>query len=157
MVNADLARRMNALRSMKRWLDEAFRVPGTPIRFGWDPVIGMVPWLGDLVTALFSSAIILQAHNMRLPRVVMLRMLFNVAIDLGVGAVPFFGDVADAFWKSNTKNFALLELHADEVRPPSASDWLFVAGVLTVIVVIALLPLLVLYWLVSVVLHRPLV
>ena len=139
---------------MKRWLDEAFRVPGTPIRFGWDPVIGMVPWLGDLVTALFSSAIILQAHKMRLPRVVMLRMLFNVAIDLGVGAVPFFGDVADAFWKSNTKNFALLELHADEVRPPSASDWLFVAGVMTVIVIIALIPLLVLYWLGSLLLHR---
>ena len=149
MVNADLARRMNALRSMKRWLDEAFRVPGTPIRFGWDPVIGMVPWLGDLVTALFSSAIILQAHNMRLPRVVMLRMLFNVAIDLGVGAVPFFGDVADAFWKSNTKNFALLELHADEVRPPSASDWLFVAGVIAAIVGVALIPLVVMYWLAS--------
>ncbi len=148
---------MDALRSMKRWLDEAFRVPGTPIRFGWDPVIGMVPWLGDLVTALFSSAIILQAHKMRLPRVVMLRMLFNVAIDLGVGAVPLFGDVADAFWKSNTKNFALLELHADEVRPPSASDWLFVAGVIAVIVIIALIPLLVLYWLVSVLLQRPLI
>ena len=154
MVNADVARRMNALRSMRRWLDEAFRVPGTAIRFGWDPVIGLVPWVGDLLTALFSSAIILQAHKMRLPRVVMLRMLFNVAIDLGVGAVPFFGDVADAFWKSNTKNFALLELHADQVRPPSASDWLFVAGVMTVIVIIALIPLHVLYWLGSLLLHR---
>ena len=142
---------------MKRWLDEAFRVPGTAIRFGWDPVIGMVPWLGDLVTALFSTAVILQAHTMRVPRVVVLRMLFNVAIDLVVGAIPLFGDVADAFWKSNTKNFALLELHADQVRPPSASDWLFVVGVIAAIVVIALLPLLVLYWLVSVVLHRPLV
>jgi hypothetical protein len=148
---------MDALRSMKRWLDEAFRVPGTPIRFGWDPVIGMVPWLGDLVTALFSTAVILQAHTMRVPRVVVLRMLFNVAIDLVVGAIPLFGDVADAFWKSNTKNFALLELHADQVRPPSAGDWLFVVGVIAVIVVIALLPLLVLYWLLSVVLHRPLV
>jgi Domain of unknown function (DUF4112) len=148
---------MDALRSMKRWLDEAFRVPGTPIRFGWDPVIGMVPWLGDLVTALFSSAVILQAHQMRVPRVVVLRMLFNVAIDLVVGVIPLFGDVADAFWKSNTKNFALLELHADQVRPPSTGDWLFVMGVIAAIVVIALLPLLVLYWLVSVVLHRPLV
>jgi hypothetical protein len=148
---------MDALRSMKRWLDEAFRVPGTAMRFGWDPVIGMVPWVGDLVTALFSSAIILQAHKMRLPRVVILRMLLNVAIDLVVGIVPLVGDVADAFWKSNTKNFALLELHADQVRPPSAGDWLFVLGVIAVIVVIALVPLLVLYWLVAVVLHRPLV
>jgi hypothetical protein len=145
---------MDALRSMKRWLDEAFRVPGTPIRFGWDPVIGLVPWVGDLLTALFSSAIILQAHQMRLPRVVILRMLFNAAIDLVVGAVPLFGDVADVFWKSNTKNFALLELHADEVRPPSAGDWLFVFGVLGTIVVIALIPLVVLYWLGSMLLHH---
>jgi hypothetical protein len=148
---------MDALRSMKRWLDDAFRVPGTAIRFGWDPVIGMVPWVGDLVTALFSCAIVLQAHKMRLPRVVVLRMLVNVAIDLVVGVVPFFGDVADVFWKSNSKNFALLELHADQVRPPSASDWLFVIAVIAVIVIIALIPLLVLYWLGSMLLHRPLV
>jgi hypothetical protein len=139
---------------MRRWLDEAFRVPGTAIRFGWDPVIGLVPWVGDLLTALFSSAIILQAHHMRLPRVVILRMLFNVAIDLVVGAIPLFGDVADAFWKSNTKNFALLELHADQVRPPSAGDWLFVLGVIGVIIIVALIPLLVLYWLGSMLLHR---
>ncbi len=40
---------MEALRSMRRWLDEAFRVPGTNIRFGWDPIIGLVPWIGDLL------------------------------------------------------------------------------------------------------------
>jgi hypothetical protein len=146
---------MDALRSMKRWLDEAFRVPGTAIRFGWDPIIGLVPWAGDLLTALFSSAVILQAHHLRLPRVVILRMLFNVVIDLVVGAVPLFGDVADVFWKSNTRNFALLELHAAEVRPPSAGDWLFVLGVIAVLIVIALLPLLVLYWLGSMLLRRP--
>jgi hypothetical protein len=140
---------------MKRWLDESFRVPGTAIRFGWDPLIGLVPWAGDLLTALFSSAIILQAHHLRLPRVVILRMLLNVAIDLVIGVVPLFGDVADVFWKSNTRNFALLELHADEVRPPSASDWLFVLGVIGIIVLIALLPLLVLYWLGSMLFHRP--
>ena len=65
---------------------------------------------------------------MRLPRVVQLRMLVNVAIDLVAGAIPFVGDVADFFWKSNTKNFVLLERHAVEVRPASAGDWLFVVG-----------------------------
>ena len=54
-----------ALRSLKRWLDEAFRVPGTNLRFGWDPLIGLVPWVGDLLTALMSGAIVLQAHQMR--------------------------------------------------------------------------------------------
>ncbi len=145
---------MEALRSMRRWLDEAFRVPGTKIRFGWDPIIGLVPWIGDVTTALLSCALIVQAHHMRLPRVVQLRMLFNVGIDLFVGAIPVLGDVADVFWKSNSKNFALLERHADMARPASAADWLFVTAIIGAIVAIALVPLLVLYWLVSL-LHLP--
>jgi hypothetical protein len=148
-VTRDLARRMEALRSMRRWLDEAFRVPGTRVRFGWDPVIGLIPWAGDVITALMSCAIVLTAHQMRIPRVVQLRMLMNVAIDLLVGAIPVFGDVADAFWKSNSLNMALLERHADTVRPASAGDWLFVAGVIGAIAAVALVPLLMLYWLLS--------
>jgi uncharacterized protein DUF4112 len=148
-VNPDLERRMAALRAMRGWLDEAFRVPGTGIRFGWDPLIGLLPWAGDIVTALMSCGIVLQAHHMRLPRVVQLRMLLNVAIDLVVGAIPLVGDAADVFWKSNSKNFALLEAHVDEVRPPSAGDWLFVSGVLGAILAVALVPLAVVYWLAS--------
>src|SRR5207244_8237412 len=98
---------MNALRALKRLLDEAFRVPGTNVRFGWDPIIGLVPWAGDLFTALLSCAILVQAHQMRIPRVVQLRMLINIAIDVLVGVVPIVGDIADLFWKSNTKNCAL--------------------------------------------------
>jgi Domain of unknown function (DUF4112) len=127
---------------------------GTSIRVGWDPIIGLVPWVGDLLTALLSCAIVLHAHQMRLPRIVQLRMLMNVAIDLVVGAIPVVGDAADAFWKSNSMNMALLERHADEVRPASAGDWLFVAGIIAAIVAIALVPLVVLYWVGSVLLHR---
>ena len=147
-ASPDLQRRLNALRSLQYFLDDAFRVPGTKIRFGWDPIVGLVPWVGDLLTALFSCAIILQAHQMRLPRVVQLRMLLNVGIDVIVGVVPIVGDVADVFWKSNTKNFALLERHAAEVRPPTAGDWLFVAAVIALVLAVALLPLIVLYWIV---------
>jgi hypothetical protein len=142
----DTRQRLEALRKLKLTLDEAFRVPGTNIRFGWDPLIGMVPWLGDLLTALLSCAIVLQAHHMRIPRVVQVRMVGNVAIDLLVGAIPFVGDIADLFWKSNTKNFALLERHADRVRPPSPGDWLFAAAVIALILAVALVPLAVMYW-----------
>ena len=139
---------MNALRALKRLLDETFRVPGTNVRFGWDPIVGLVPWAGDLVTALVSCAILVQAHQMRIPRVVQLRMLLNIMVDVLVGVVPFVGDVADVFWKSNTKNFALLEHHAAEVRPASRGDWLFVIGVLGTVLAMAIVPLLVLYWVV---------
>jgi hypothetical protein len=138
---------LETLRKLRWFLDEAFRVPGTSIRVGWDPVIGLVPWVGDLLTALMSCAIVLHAHQRRLPRIVQLRMLMNVAIDLLVGAVPLVGDAADVFWKSNSMNLALLERHADEVRPASAGDWLFVAGVIAAILAVALVPLVVVYWL----------
>ena len=142
------ASRLDVLRSLQRWLDEAFRVPGTSIRFGWDPIIGLVPWAGDVLTALLSLAIIVQAHRMRLPRIVQIRMLLNVAIDVCVGIVPVVGDVADVFWKSNSKNMALLEVHADEVQPASAGDWLFVVGIVAAVIAVALVPLVMVYLLV---------
>jgi len=144
-VTADLDRRLNALRSLQRLLDDAFRVPGTSIRFGWDPLIGLMPWVGDVLTAILSCAIILQAHHMRVPRVVQLRMVMNVAIDVIVGVIPLVGDVADVFWKSNAKNFALLERHAAEAQPATATDWLFVMGIIAAVVVIAAIPLVVMY------------
>jgi hypothetical protein len=149
-VTDNLQRRMAALRSLQRLLDEAFRVPGTNLRFGWDPVIGAVPWLGDLLTAVFSCAIIVQAHRMRAPRVVQLRMLANIGLDLIIGAIPLLGDVADACWKSNTRNFALLERHAAAPVAATAGDWLFVIGIVAGVLGMALIPLFVLYWLLNV-------
>jgi hypothetical protein len=142
---------MHALRSLQRLLDSIFRVPGTSIRFGWDPLIGLVPWAGDVLTAVFSCAIILQAHHMSVPRVVQLRMVMNVAIDVIAGAIPLVGDVADAFWKSNAKNFELLERHAAGPRAATAGDWWFVGGMMAAVVLIAAIPLVVLYLLVHVV------
>lgn len=132
---------------MKRFMDEAFRVPGTNVRFGWDPLIGMIPWVGDAATALFGAAVVLQAHQMRVPRVVQVRMLLNIAIDLVVGAIPLAGDLFDFAWKANTKNFALLERHAAVGGPARAGDWLFVGGVIATILAVALVPLFVVYWL----------
>jgi hypothetical protein len=145
-VNLD--RRLRSLRSLQRLLDEAFHLPGTTLRFGIDPIIGLLPWVGDVLTAVLSCAILMQAHHMGLPRVVQLRMLLNIGIDVLIGVVPLVGDVADVFWKSNTRNLALLETHAAEVRPPSLGDWLFVGGVILTIVAIAALPLVVMYWIV---------
>lgn len=157
-MTGDLDRRMQALRSLQRLLDDAFRVPGTNVRFGWDPLIGLLPWAGDVLTGVLSCAIILQAHHLRVPRVVQLRMVMNLVIDVLVGVIPFIGDVADVFWKSNAKNFAMLERHAAEGGPPTTGDWLFVIGVIAVVVLVAAVPLVVLYWLAHVlVAHLPVV
>jgi hypothetical protein len=142
----DVDRRLNALRKLQHLLDDAFCVPGTNVRFGWDPIVGVVPWLGDDLTAVLSCAIVVQAHHMRVPRVVQLRMLGNLAIDMVVGVLPLVGDVADAVWKSNTRNMALLERHAQEGQPATTGDWVFATGLVLAVVAMAIVPLLVVYW-----------
>jgi Domain of unknown function (DUF4112) len=99
------------LRALSRLLDSAFTVPGTQYRFGLDALIGLVPGLGDAVSALFSGYLILQASRLGAPKSVVSRMIANVALDTVVGWVPLLGDLFDVAWKSNVKNMALLEGH----------------------------------------------
>ncbi len=99
------------LRALSRLLDNAFTVPGTQYRFGLDALIGLVPGLGDAVSALFSGYLILQASRLGAPKSVVSRMIANVALDTVVGWVPLLGDLFDVAWKSNVKNMALLESH----------------------------------------------
>jgi hypothetical protein len=140
---------LGSLRTLQRLLDEAFRVPGTRIRFGWDAIVGLIPWAGDVLTALLGVAILVSAHRMRVPGIVQVRMLLNLAIDLLIGLVPFAGDVVDVFWKANTKNMTLLERHAASPMPATAGDWWFVTGLTALVFSMAALPLLLLYWLLN--------
>jgi hypothetical protein len=127
-------------------LDEAFRVPGTRFRFGWDAIVGLVPGAGDVVTGLMGAAIIFNANRFRVPKVVQLRMVANVALDLLFGTVPVAGDVADAFWKSNTRNMALLERYAGGAVRPGVGDWLFAWALIAVVATLAVVPILLLMW-----------
>ena len=141
--------RIEWLRRLSRLLDSAFEIPGTSYRVGLDPVIGLVPWVGDLVSPLFTIALLWQAREMALPRVVQLRMVINVAIDALVGAIPVAGDLFDFAWKANDMNIALLERHAHTARRGSVGDWLFVAGIIVALLVIAAAPFVMLVWLVN--------
>jgi hypothetical protein len=98
-----------------KWLaslmDDRFTVPGTPLRFGWDSVLGIFPGLGDVLTSAISLLIVHHAWQTGASRFTLARMLGNVGIDFLVGAVPFLGDVFDFVWKANRKNARLLEQH----------------------------------------------
>ena len=114
-------------------MDSAYRVPGTSIRFGWDPLVGLVPGVGDVATASFAVTILYHAYLLGVPRVVLLRMVLNILIDLAAGLVPIAGDVADVAWKSNSLNLALLERHERPGAKPTSGDWAIV--LLAVIVI----------------------
>ena len=141
--------RLGALRKVASLLDSAFLVPGTSYRFGLDPIVGLVPLLGDLVSPLFTLGILWQGRDLGIPKVIQLRMIFNVAIDSLLGLVPVVGDLFDFAWKSNNMNLALLELHAQDERPPTTGDWIFVGTMVAVLVTLGVLPFLLLGWLFS--------
>ncbi len=139
--------RLAALRQISRLLDSAFVVPGTTYRIGLDPIIGLVPGIGDLVSPLFTIGLLWQARDLGLPRIVQLRMLFNVGIDTLVGMVPLLGDLFDFAWKSNDMNLALLDRYAREERRASPGDWVFVSLSIVVLLAFAVAPFLLLGWL----------
>jgi len=143
-LTAGQQQRIAALRHVSRLLDSAYQVPGTSYRFGLDPIVGLVPGLGDLVSPLFTIALLWQSHDLNLPRIVQLRMLFNVAIDTVIGIVPIAGDLFDFAWKANDMNMALLEHHAYEDRPASAGGWVFGVGLTLLLIAVAALPFVVL-------------
>lgn len=141
--------RLAGLRRIAELLDNAFVVPGTSYRVGLDPVIGLIPVLGDLISPLFTIGVFLNARELGVPRVVQARMLINVAIDTVLGAVPFLGDLFDFAWKANAMNLDLLELHAREERRGSTADYAFVTLMIVLVVGLAAVPFFVLAWLIS--------
>ena len=140
---------MDALRRWAILLDSAFKVPGTRIRFGLDAIIGLVPGLGDLVAPVFTLVLLGTALRMRVPAIVVARMVLNAGIDMVLGLVPLAGDVADVFWKADLRNMALLERHARPGVPPTSADYWFVVACIAVVVVLAVTPVVLLVWLLT--------
>lgn len=120
-------------RTLARLLDSAIRVPGTDFRVGLDPVLGLVPGLGDVVGGALSGYLLLAASRLGAPRSVLLRMLGNIAIDSTLGAVPVLGDLFDAGFKSNVRNLALLEHYVQAPRETSRSSTAFVVLLLVLL------------------------
>jgi hypothetical protein len=101
----------NAVSGFAYWLDAGIRIPGTNLRFGLDPILGLIPGGGDAAGAVLAGWILVEAVRMGASRATVLRIAGNVALDAAVGAVPFIGDIFDFAWKANLRNVALLDRH----------------------------------------------
>jgi hypothetical protein len=119
LASGDTARRKR-VRVIAKLLDNSIAIPGTSWKIGFDPLIGLIPGIGDLIGAVLSGYIVLEAARAEASALTLARMLVNVGVDTLVGAVPALGDVFDAAWKANTKNVALLERHLTERGPVAA-------------------------------------
>lgn len=127
------------MRVLAKLLDNSISIPGTGWKIGFDPLVGLIPGIGDLIGAVLSGYIILEAARAEVPAYTLVRMLVNVGIDTLVGAIPAVGDVFDAAWKSNTKNVALLERHLAGDRVAIAREKRGAIAVMVLAVIVLLL------------------
>jgi hypothetical protein len=111
---------LRRVRTVSTLLDDAIRVPGTKIRFGLDPIIGLVPGIGDVLSTALSLYVVFEAIRAGVPKSLLAKMLALIAADAIVGAIPLVGPVVDAAWKANEWNVSLLtdHLEASEASGP---------------------------------------
>jgi hypothetical protein len=129
--------RLARARVLARALDSAIGIPGTSIRVGLDPLIGLIPGLGDVAGAALSGYIVLIGIRLGVSRSVVARMLANIAIDTVGGSLPVLGDLFDAGWKSNNMNVALIERHMASPDATRRASRLMIGGVAIVLLLLA--------------------
>ena len=140
ILSDDPASRTRRVRVLAKLLDNSISIPGTPWKIGFDPIVGLIPGIGDLIGAVLSGYIVLEAVRAEVPAFTLARMLVNIGIDTILGAVPGIGDVFDAAWKSNMMNVALLERHlvATGSAPPKRHNVLGLMAIAVIVLVLIL-------------------
>ncbi len=123
-----------SLDTLSRYLDGLFRVPGTTWRFGLDSLIGLIPNVGDVSTALVSFYILIAGVRYGVPKITLLRMAMNIGLDYLVGIIPVVGDAFDFFWKSNQQNMDLIRKHGQGKGTGTGGDYVFVAVTIAILI-----------------------
>ncbi|MDQ2867910.1 MAG: DUF4112 domain-containing protein [Verrucomicrobiota bacterium] len=140
-----------------RWvalvMDELLRLPGTKFRFGLDPLIGLIPGIGDTASALVSALTLIQAARLGVPKVLLARMSLNILINEVVGIIPVAGDAFSFWFKSNTRNHAMLRAHLGEPHRRRTGDWIFLGAILGLLALVVGIGLLVSFLVLRAVFH----
>jgi hypothetical protein len=118
-------------------MDDLLKIPGTKWRVGLDPIIGLIPGLGDAASGMVSAMAVFYAARGGLPKTVLARMGLNIVVNSLFGAIPVFGDVLSFWFKSNRRNYALLAANAGR-RKAKPADTVFVIAMLVVILIVML-------------------
>jgi hypothetical protein len=140
--------------TLRRWaenlvtlLDDRFRIPGTDVRFGLDPIIGILfPGIGDAVTGVGSIGLLTLALRRGVPRVIMLRMILNILVDVISGALPVVGDIFDVAYKSNRRNLELVREHELPESKPGFWDYAIAALGVSLAILSIIVPLVAVFY-----------
>lgn len=116
-IGSDAASVRARVIAMERLLERSFVIPGINFPIGLDVLIGLIPVLGDLVTGMMGAYIVWEARNLGMSRWTLARMGLNVLFDTVIGFVPVAGNVADALFRSNTRNLRIILKHIEKHHP----------------------------------------
>ncbi|MEG4504831.1 DUF4112 domain-containing protein [Microcoleus sp. F6_B4] len=121
---------LRRLRRISHLLDNSIPIPGTKYRVGLDPILGLIPGGGDLISSIFAGYVVFKSAQMGVPQETLVQMAANIVFDTVAGTVPVAGDLLDVAWKANVKNIELLDAHLGSPEQGKKADWLFVAALL---------------------------
>lgn len=127
-------------------LDSKFCIPNTKIRFGLDPIIGLIPGVGDWIGGVASLYFLLHAAALKAKASVLIRMLMNILADIIVGAIPLLGEIFDVGWKANLRNAELLEQLEQNPEETEKRSLLVIWGVCIISIVSVFMLLYILIW-----------
>ena len=116
-MGRDAAAVRQRLEAVEKLLERSLTVPGTRFPIGLDAIAGLIPVVGDVITAAMGAWLVWEARNLGLPKWQLWRMAANVGIDTAVGAVPVVGDVFDFAFRSNSRNLKIVKRHLDKHYP----------------------------------------
>lgn len=129
-------------------MDTTVKIPGTSWYVGLDPLLGLIPGIGDAIANLIGTIILGLATRLQLPRIVLARMSLNLLINGTVGAVPIFGDLFSVWFRSHARNAALLREAAMKPDRETHADWFYVGGIIGGTAVLLLLMIACMVWVV---------
>ena len=105
------------IEAMEMLLERSMVVPGTSYRIGLDTIVGLVPVIGDFITAAMGGYIVWEARNLGIPRWKLWHMMGRIGVDTAIGAVPLVGDAFDLIYRSNSRNLKTIRKHLDKHHP----------------------------------------
>ena len=136
--------------ALAQLLDSSLTIPGTSIKIGLDPLLGLIPGIGDLISNAIGSSLLFLGTKAGVPRIVLLRMSFNILINMVLGAIPVIGDLFSIWFKSNLQNARLLHRHCQTKTPVTTLiDWIYVSGIIIGMLLLISLAFVLIFWLAS--------
>jgi hypothetical protein len=136
MSNLKQQRLLERLHRYAWLLDNSIPIPGIGYRIGLDPIIGLLPGIGDAIGAILSMVIVAEGARSGIPRVILLRMAWNIAVEMVLGTIPLLGNLFDMTWKANVRNVRLLEKYMQAPKKSVATSAAVFSSIIVALVLL---------------------